>query len=375
MAGLTRMQAQTSVTAANKITLCSSAGLSVEVLPDGAYLAAIRCFGQDLTLSYPQLQQYRQDPCYLGATVGRYANRIRHGRFYLGSKCYQLDTNQITTGSGHCLHGGFGANGALHQQPWQVLLQEPHQLQLYLRSAHGSCGFPGDLQIWYHIRLHDTTVYCHYLALSDQDTVLNLTNHCYFNLNPHSASSAPASIDNHLLQSSASHYLPVDADTLPTGEICTVAGSLFDFQQPTELAPRLQQAIAGGYSGGFDHCLVWPQPGAKADAPQLQWRASLYSPLSGVQLQLFSNKPGLQLYTGQFLTPPFLPRQGICLEAQHWPDAPNQPHFPTALLKAGQLYQHQLCYQFLQQPINAASHQQTTQHQQFLLKNVTGTPL
>ena len=346
------------------ITLSNSAGLCVDVLPQGAYLSAIRCFGKDLTLSYPAPNQYLQDNCYLGATVGRFANRIRHGRFSLNQQQYQLDTNA----NGHCLHGGYGDNGALHQQPWQVMLHEPHQLQLYVHSPHGSCGFPGNLQIWCTITLQDTTLYCHYQALSDQDTVLSLTNHCYFNLNQPSSddgSEQASNIDNHLLQTSASHYLPVDADTLPTGLILPVAGTAFDFQQPTVLATRLRVLEqTPGDKNGFDHCFVWPEEAtaetvdlsatdAETASSRLRWRASLFSAQSGVQLRLFSNKPGMQLYTGQFLAPPFAPRQGLCLEAQHWPDAPNQSHFPSAVLKAGQLYQHQLCYQFLQQPLDA----------------------
>ncbi|MCT6698624.1 aldose epimerase family protein [Rheinheimera sp. 4Y26] len=319
------------------ITLSTEAGLEVDVLPFGAYISAIRCFGQQLTLSYPTPAYYQHDPYYLGATVGRYANRIRQGRFYLDQQLYQLDTNA----NGHCLHGGAGQSGALHQQHWQLLWHSTDGLQLYLLSPQGSCGFPGEVQLWCTIMLKDSQLYCEYKALSDQDTVLNLTNHCYFNLN-----SDGGSIDNHLLQSDASHYLPTDADTLPTGDICAVAGTVFDFQQPTALSQRLQQPALHNKSG-FDHCLVWPKA---ANSSELQWRASLWSPQSGVQLRLFSNKPGLQLYTGQYLATPFLPRQGLCLEPQHWPDAPNQPHFPPALLKAGQWYQHQLCYQFLQKP-------------------------
>lgn len=338
------------------VTLFTEAGLEVDVLPFGAYISAIRCFGQQLTLSYPTPAQYHSDPYYLGATVGRYANRIRHGRFCLQQQSYQLDNNA----KGHCLHGGAGKNGALHQQCWQLLWHTKDTLQLYLLSPDGSCGFPGELQIWCTIKLQHTKLFCEYKALSDKDTVLNLTNHCYFNFNTDGSC-----IDNHLLHSGASHYLPTDADVLPTGDISPVVGTVFDFQQPTALSERLQQpATELSANSGFDHCLVWPATAAQA-GPELTWRASLWSPQSGIQLRLFSNKTGLQLYTGQFLATPFLPRQALCLEAQHWPDAPNQPHFPPALLKAGQWYQHQLCYQFLQHPAELwptepSSHQVTT---------------
>lgn len=332
------------------ILLQNDAGLAVEVLPFGAYIKAIRFYGQNLTLSYPTAAEYLKDSCYLGATVGRYANRIRHGRFLLGQQWVQLDLNA----NGHCLHGGFGDKGALQQQQWQVLQQAPDLVQLYHFSPDGSCGFPGNLQIWYCIQLVGHQLQCSYRALSDKDTVLSLTNHCYFNLN-----NDGSSIHNHLLQSSASHYLPVDGQTLPTGDISTVAGTVFDFQQATALAPLLQKNDAAlTDTAGFDHCLVWPDevPAPATDLATTTatppWRATLFSPQSGIQLQVFSNKTGLQLYSGQFLPAPFTALQGLCLEAQHWPDAPNHSHFPSALLKAGQLYQHQLCYQFSALDIN-----------------------
>jgi aldose 1-epimerase len=313
------------------IVLNKSTGLEVELLPFGATIRSIRLFGQELTLNYPQAADYQTDEFYLGATAGRVANRIAKGRFELNGVVYQLDCNN---GPNH-LHGGITG---FNRQHWQVLKQQPDSVQLYLHSADGDQGYPGALQVWQQFRIVDQQLELSFLALSNKDTVLNLTNHCYFNLN-----NDGTSIENHQLQLTASHYLPTDEHAIPTGERRAVAGTAFDFSQAKLVGPALkQQDPQLAVANGFDHCFIWQG----AEAADLKRMALLSSEQSGRQLELFSTQPGLQLYTGNFLAAPFVSRQGICLEAQGWPDAINQLGFPTTQLKAGELYQQQIVYKF-----------------------------
>lgn len=314
-----------------EIHLTAGTGLEVELLPFGATIRSIRLFGQELTLNYPQVVDYQTDEFYLGATAGRVANRIAKGRFELNGVAYQLDCNN---GPNH-LHGGVTG---FNRQLWQVLKQQPDSVQLYLHSADGDQGYPGALQVWQQFRIVDQQLELSFLALSNKDTVLNLTNHCYFNLN-----NDGTSIENHQLQLTATHYLPTDEHAIPTGERRAVAGTAFDFSQAKLVGPALKlQDPQLALANGFDHCFIWQG----AEVADLKRMALLSSEQSGRQLEVFSTQPGLQLYTGNFLAAPFVSRQGICLEAQGWPDAINQLGFPTTQLKAGELYQQQIVYKF-----------------------------
>lgn len=313
------------------ITLSKGTGLEVELLPYGATIRSIRLFGQELTLNYPHAADYQTDPFYLGATAGRVANRIAKGSFELNGQSYQLDCNN---GPNH-LHGGVTG---FNRRDWQVLRQQPDSVQLYLHSADGDQGYPGAVQVWQQFRIVDQQLELSFLALSNKDTLLNLTNHCYFNLNTDGSS-----IENHQLQLTATHYLPTDQQAIPTGERRAVAGTAFDFTQAKLVGPALlQQDQQLALANGFDHCFIWQG----AQAAELKAMALLSSAESGRQLEVFSTQPGLQLYTGNFLAAPFAPRQGICLEAQGWPDAINQLGFPTTQLKAGELYQQLIVYKF-----------------------------
>lgn len=306
-------------------------GLEVEVLPLGATISAIRFQGQLLTLGYPHPADYQQDSFYLGSTVGRYANRIANGRCQLNQQALQLSCNN----GSHSLHGGeHGFNRAT----WQVLTQTPQQVTLYHCSADGDQGFPGQLQVWLTVQLQHNALHLQFKAQSDRDTLVNLTNHCYFNLN-----SDGSDISNHQLQLNAEHYLPTDNTGIPLGHLAAVNNTVFDLRQPLTLAQLLQQQDQQLLQArGFDHCFVTPQTNEAVP----QWQATVHSPQSGRTLDVLSTQPGIQLYTGNYLAAPFSPRQGLCLEAQNWPDAPNQPHFPSAILAAGQTYQHEIVYRF-----------------------------
>jgi aldose 1-epimerase len=314
------------------IILQNQAGLRVEVLPYGATIRSIQLDGQELTLQHPQISDYIENNGYLGSTVGRYANRIAGGLLRFGAEVCQLET----AGGEHCLHGGKGFSHRL----WQVQQQSADELLLFLHSADGDCGFPGDLSVWQQIRLEGTALQIQFRASTNSSTVVSLTNHCYFNLD------GSAEISGHQLQIDADAFLPVDVSLIPTGLRQAVADTAFDFRQATSIAQQL--AVADPQlrqTGGFDHCYLFP-PQLGEPQPELQQMAILSSPLSKISLTVSSTLPGLQFYVGHALSAPFSPRQGLCLEAQNWPDAPNRPDFPSALLVAGQIWQHQIVYAF-----------------------------
>lgn len=322
------------------LILQNQAGLRVEVLAYGATIRSIQLDGRELTLCHPQIDDYIKNDGFLGSTIGRYANRIAGGLLRFGAEIRQLET----AGGEHCLHGGKGFS----HRPWQVLQQSADELLLFLHSADGDCGFPGDLSVWQKIRLQGTALQIQFRATTNSSTVISLTNHCYFNLD------GSAGIDGHQLQIFADSFLPVDGSLIPTGQRQAVAETAFDFRQPTSIARQLAEADPQlRQTGGFDHCYLFPPQLGGSETheqnqplPVLQQMAILSSPLSNISLTVSSTLPGLQFYAGHGLTAPFMPRQGLCLEAQYWPDAPNRPDFPSALLVAGQIWQQQIVYAF-----------------------------
>lgn len=310
------------------LVLQSNSGLRVEVLPFGATISSIQLEGQELTLRHANYTDYQQNQGYLGATIGRYSNRIANGRLYFGDRLVVLDT----AGDQHCLHGG---NGFSHRY-WQVLRHQADEVELFLYSPDGDCGFPGDLSVWQTITLKNNELKISFRASTQSCTLVSLTNHCYFNLD------ASQDITHHLLQIHTEQFLPVTADLIPTGERRDVEGSSFDFRQPSKIADKLSisdpQLI---HAAGFDHCFIFENPD-----DELYPMATLSSLLSGITLTVSSTMPGLQFYAGQALSAPFRPNQALCLEAQYWPDSPNQKNFPSVLFAKDQIYQHQIVYAF-----------------------------
>lgn len=339
------------------IQLKNSAGLAVQVLPFGGTIASIHWQGQPMTLSYPNHAQWQHDSSCMGSTAGRYANRIAKARYQNSQgEWVQLAANQGL----HTLHGG---PQGFQYQTWQVQSQSEQQVVLFLESADGDQGFPGRLQIWQTIALVENEVQISYHATTDRETVVNLTNHCYFNLGD------GQTLLDHDLQIFAEQVLPVDAEGIPTSmpvpvESYGVAGgdakpeqALLDFRRPRKLDQSLQRSSAvGGLLHGLDHCFVQLttaelanlRAAVAADSenlpPQLRLLATLRC--GQRQLEVLSSQPGLQAYIGSYLSAPFQPYQGICLEAQNWPDAPNRPEFPSATLEVNQRYQQQIVYRF-----------------------------
>ncbi len=293
-------------------------GLSVGICNVGATLASIRVpvAGReiDVLLGYDDPADYLADPYFLGSTIGRYANRLRNARVKISGKVCHLDANEQP--AGHCLHGG---SDGLHRQVFEI--DKPSDKRL-IRCRHispdGTGGFPGNVEMVVTYSLIDAmTLRIEFEANSDAETILSVSNHAYFNL-----SAGEESADTHELRIHAAEYTPTDETMIPTGELLPVAGTQFDFNTRRAISETnydVNFALAGAAGG-------------------LRNAAELFSAKSGVCLRMSTTQPGLQLYTGQHLGSPFVPRQGICLEAQNFPDAPNQPGFPCARLMPGETY-------------------------------------
>jgi aldose 1-epimerase len=299
-------------------------------------------FGHIL-LGFDDLETYRTAGGSFGAVLGRYANRIADARFKLDGKTYVLAPHD----NGNILHGG--ANG-FGNRLWELdnfSAGDPAEIVLRLSSAAGEEGFPGTLTVRAAYRLQADLLTLELRAVSDAPTVINLSSHPYFNL---SDIARYDSLD-HEITIDAGYYLPTDARQIPTGEICPVAGTVFDFRTPAGLGEKIRLAdpqllIAAGY----DHCFVLNKSGE----PGRQFAARAVSPRSGRVLEIYTTQPGLQLYSGNSLTGAIAGRGGIALrqssgfalEAQNFPNAPNQPNFPSPVLRPGEEYRHSVAYKF-----------------------------
>ncbi len=302
-------------------SLQAPSGLQVTVLNLGATLVSLRVPSSsgtvDTVLGYPGLESYRDDPHYLGATVGRYANRVARAGFVLDGVEYRLEANEEPAGT--CLHGG---PQGLHGQIFDLDV-DARRITATHTSPDGSGGFPGRLQIAVVYQLLDACCLAiDFIVTSDRDTVVSLANHAYFNLG--------GPIGDHDIRICAQAYTPLDRHKIPTGEVRAVAGTRYDLRDMQPLRDR-----------SYDHNFVLARPGGE---PRLA--AQLRSPESGLQMSVETTQAGLQFYTADHLGSPFEPRQGLCLEAQAFPDAPNQPQFPSARLAAGATLRHRTSLKF-----------------------------
>ncbi len=305
--------------------------LEVSVLTYGATIQSIRYKDTEVALGYPDLEDYQTREGYLGATVGRYANRIADGKFTLNGQSYDVGCNEV--GRGH-LHGG---EVGLSHKLWEVAGQGDDWLQLSHRLEDGEEGYPGNMMIFVTFLVADNALRIIYMATSDRDTVFNPTNHSYFNLN---GVEGP-SVENHLLTVEADAYLPVTAKMIPVGAPEPVAGTPFDFNCPTAVGARIDADHPQvQLTEGYDHNFVLRGEGFRR-------AATVTSPLTGITMECWTDLPGVQLYTGNFLDAQFGKHQGLCLETQFFPDSPNRPEYPSATLKAGEKFISTTAYRFV----------------------------
>lgn len=297
----------------------------------------------DVVLGYDSIGKYLHQPeTFFGAIVGRYGNRIGKAKFKLEGKTYTLAANN----GPNSLHGGKKGFGAVM---WDGKQLNGQSVELTYISRDGEEGYPGTLNVKVTYTLTDSNeVKIDYVATTDKPTVVNLTNHAYFNLNGQGS----GSIGGHLLQLDADSYTPVDSTLIPTGKIEPVAGTPFDFRQPTAIGARVNDSSNTQlrYGKGYDHNFVLKPAGGGGLTPA----ATVQGDQSGIVMEVLTKEPGIQFYGGNFMTGSNPLKGGkrdnyrtaFCLETQHYPDSPNEPSFPTTELKPGQTYQTTTVYKF-----------------------------
>lgn len=328
----------------------TSRGGAVAMLTDyGARLARLYVPDRhgrtaNVTLGFDTLAPYLGRDPYFGCTVGRYANRIAKARFTLDGKTYNLFAND---GENH-LHGGrIGWDKALWRA--ELLAGDVPAVRFTHVSPDMDEGFPGEVRAAATFTLRDdNTLRIEYEASCDRPTPVNLTNHAYFNL----AGVGSGDVLNHVTTIAASRYTPVDAGYAPTGQIAPVQGTPLDFTAPHVVGERIAQlGAAPGNTLGYDHNFVIDAPGKSVDS--LGFAARVDEPSSGRRMEVWTTQPGVQFYTGNFLDGSvsgigggYRKHAAFCLETQHFPDSVNQPGFPSAVLRPGQMYRHAVEYRF-----------------------------
>ncbi len=324
----------------------TAGGVSVSIISYGGIITRIEAPDRqgrtdNVVLGFADLAAYEahNGNHHFGALIGRFANRIARGRFTLDGHGHQLPVNDAP----NSLHGGPAGFG---RRVWTLTPQGDDAVVLSLDSADGEAGYPGALRVEVTYRLdEDGTLSLDYRAVTDRPTILNLTNHSYFNL----AGNGSGSVARQVVRIEADRYTPIDEDMIPTGEIASLDGTPLDFREPTEIGARLrdphpQLALARGY----DHNWVLRGGGELAEAVQV------HDPVSGRALTCLTTEPGVQFYTGNFLdgtrrgSAGTLYRQGdgFTLETQHFPDSPNQPGFPSTVLRPDQTYRQSTAFRF-----------------------------
>jgi aldose 1-epimerase len=313
-------------------------GLTAEVMTWGAVLQDLRLSGHEppLVLGYDRFEDYPLHSPYFGATAGRYANRIRGGRFTIAGRRYQADTNFLAK---HMLHGG---SKGFAKRVWDVALHGSDYVTFSLRSADGDMGFPGTVDVTCTYRLKiPGTLSIEYTATTDEPTLCNLAHHSYFNLDD----GGSGDILDHRLMLNAAAYLPVDDELIPTGVVEPVDGSPFDFR----LARQIRMETEGEQLL-YDHnfCLA----AARGPLHQAAWAQGA---ASGVEMEVWTTEPGVQFYAGHKLggrdalghgERRYQAHAGFALEPQVWPDSPNRPYFPQAVLWPGEIYRQTTEYRF-----------------------------
>jgi len=330
-------------------TLTNRKGLRVKLISYGATLISVETPDRsgklaNITLSFPTLEGYLGRHPYFGSTVGRYANRIAGGKFTLDGRTIALATNN---GPNH-LHGG--PTGFAHRL-WKaepVTTPEAVGVKFQYTSADGEEGYPGKLEATVVYTLNDAgELRIDYTATTDKPTVVNLTNHAYWNL----AGAGSGDVLKHELLLACDKYLPIDDTSIPTGVLADVRGTPFDFTQPHPIGERIGALKQEPHkTKGYDHCYV-----VRGAAGQLRLAARVKEPASGRVMEVHTTEPGVQLYCGNFLdggpgANGFKQHEGFCLETQHFPDSPNKPEFPSTVLRPGETFRSTTLHRFSVEP-------------------------
>lgn len=308
-----------------------------EIVPYGASIRLLRVPGRDgrgvdVVLGYDTPEEYAAQGGCLGAVVGPYANRISGAKFVLNGKEYPLTANE----GQNCLHSG---GRGFHKREWELKALGENSVVCTIDSPDGDLGFPGNLHVEVTYTLKDGALSIDYFAVSDADTVLNLTNHVYFNL----AGQDGGKIDDHIITVAASRYTPATVENIPTGEIEEVAGTAWDLRRPVKLGQALEHPGLTR-SRGFDQNFILDGGGLAA---------AVFCPRTGITMTAETDMEGVQLYTAGGLSQrkgkagaAYGPTYGLCLETQHFPDAVNKPGFPSPILRGGEEFRSRTVYRF-----------------------------
>lgn len=323
-------------------TLKNARGAEARIMNYGGVVVSLKVPDRqgtmgDIVAGFDKYDDYLKPPPYFGAIIGRYGNRIGNARFRLDGVEYVLAKND----GPNQLHGG---TRGFDKRLWQASLLSPQSLELKYLSKDGEEGYPGNLTATVRYTLTDANeLKIEYSAVTDKDTVVNLTNHSYFNL------AGEGDILNHEVWINADRFTPVDRGLIPTGELKSVAGTPFDFRKATAIGARIgekDQQLT--FAGGYDHNWVLNRTGSG-----LELAARVVEPKSGRVMEVLTTEPGLQFYTGNFLDGTlkgkgrtYTRRSAFCMETQHFPDSPNKPAFPSTVLKPGSTYQSTTVYRF-----------------------------
>jgi len=311
-------------------------GISARVSDYGVTITHLLVDGRDVVLGFDSLEAHIAGSMYFGCAIGRYGNRIGGGRFVLDGHEYLLAKNNEPGGLPCHLHGG---EVGFDKVPWRSEQDGDGVVFRYL-SPDGEEGYPGNLDCTIRVSVEGRTLRLEYAAVTDRATVVNLTNHSYFNLN----GEGNGDILDHRLTIAASKMTPTDAGMIPTGELSLVEGTPFDFRTPHRIGDRIDdvdQQLA--YGGGYDHNWVLKGEG---------FRLAAVLETDDRRMETWTDQPGIQFYCGNFLdgrtgkSGPYLYRGGLCLETQHFPDSPNKPEFPSTVLRPGESYRTVTEYRF-----------------------------
>lgn len=330
-----------------KHVLKNKNGVEVHVINYGGIITHLKAPDksgklEDIVLGYDSLGGYLKETPYFGAIIGRYGNRIANGKFTLEGKQYTLVQNN----NGQHLHGGTKGFDKVFWNISEIDSDSGMAIRLTYLSKDMEEGYPGNLNVTVDYTLtDDNELRFDYTATTDKATVVNLTQHTYFNL----SGNAVRDITDHILTLNSDEYLPVSKVLIPTGKPAPVAGTPFDFNTPTRVGLRINEKHEQlKLAGGYDHC--WILAGGEG----MKTAGSVYDSISGRTVEVRTTEPGIQFYSGNFLTGSitgkggvvYKHRYGLCLETQHYPDSPNQPQFPSVVLKPGETYKTQTVYKF-----------------------------